>query len=70
MSDFYIVTRVECYAALQLIYKYNRYGQIVEIYTKDDLVDNYFEALEVKKSGDWERAAKMFELSTKPTDSL
>lgn len=51
---------------VKVITRYDEQGQIVEIFSQDDLVDNFLLAMEVKKSGDLQKAAKMLELSTNP----
>lgn len=51
---------------IKVITRYDEQGRIVEMFSQDDLVDNYLLAMEVKKSGDLQKAAKMLELSTNP----
>lgn len=51
---------------IKVITRYEEQGRIVEMFSQDDLVDNYLLAMEVKKSGDLQKAAKMLELSTNP----
>lgn len=51
---------------IKVITRYDEQGRIVEMFSQDDLVDNYLLAMEVKRSGDLQKAAKMLELSTNP----
>lgn len=51
---------------VKVITRYDEQGRVVEIFSQDDLVENFLSAMEVKKSGDLQKASKMLELSTNP----